>query len=379
MEPALREQVEHERARSEALQRRVDELEASGAQLESYAADLRRTYAEMRRHVQHMTVLHEASVRISSALALEDVVAGVLDGVRQLVSYERAALFLLDAAVAAGSEAEQSPHLWAVRDAAGKDVSEPDEEPHRRDVAVEAMHIRRSGAEIKGDGSVEVAVPLLAGGRAIGALYVHLRRLVPEEEMRTLELLAASGAVAVQNAFLYQETQRLATTDSLTGIGNHRYFVEMLSHEVDRARRMGYPVGFLMMDLDHFKQINDRFLHPTGNRVLKQVAEVLRTKLRRTDVVGRLGGEEFGAILPGAAADEVMLVAEKLRTAVESLTPLEGDGGPPARITMSVGAVSLATEAVEADLLEHYADLALYEAKKNGRNQVHLWDGKGTQ
>ena len=134
-------------------------------------------------------------------------------------------------------------------------------------------------------------------------------------------MLAATAAVALQNAHLYQETQRLATTDALTGLSNYRHFHELLALEVQRARRMGYAVGLLIMDLDHFKQINDRHGHPAGDRALQRVGELLRKRLRRTDVVGRVGGEEFAAILPGDDLAQVALVAEKLRHAVEELPP----------------------------------------------------------
>jgi diguanylate cyclase (GGDEF)-like protein len=137
---------------------------------------------------------------------------------------------------------------------------------------------------------------------------------------------------------------------------------------------MGYPLGFIMIDLDHFKQVNDRFLHPTGNAVLRRVAQELRSRLRRTDVIGRLGGEEFGVILPGSSPDEVAVVAEKVRLAVQELPPLQSGGDPtPLRLTTSVGGASLPPHMVDPELLERCADQALYEAKRGGRNQVRLW------
>src|SRR5439155_20390395 len=106
--------------------------------------------------------------------------------------------------------------------------------------------------------------------------------------------------------------------------GTYRRCLEVLNVEVQRARRMDYPVGLVIMDMDHFKQVNDRHGHPVGDQALRQVADQLRHRLRRTDVIARLGGEEFAAILPGATLDEVAIVAEKIRTAVAALPPLQG-------------------------------------------------------
>jgi len=115
--------------------------------------------------------------------------------------------------------------------------------------------------------------------------------------------------------------------------------------------------------------------HPIGDGVLRAVADQLRGRLRRTDVLGRLGGEEFGAILPGASLHEVSVVAEKVRRAVEEMAPLSGGMSSRATpVTLSVGGASLSADVVDAELLVSCADQALYQAKRNGRNQVCLWN-----
>jgi diguanylate cyclase (GGDEF)-like protein len=139
---------------------------------------------------------------------------------------------------------------------------------------------------------------------------------------------------------------------------------------------MEYPIGLLLMDLDHFKSINDRHGHPLGDTALQAVAEQLRKRLRRTDIVARLGGEEFAAILPGDRPAEVAIVAEKVRRSIEELPPVRGGMSQTATvITLSVGGASLPADTVEAQLLVSCADQALYEAKRNGRNQVRMWTG----
>lgn len=352
------------------------------AQLETYAADLSRTYGELRRHLQQLTVLHEVNTRIASALDPDEVLSGVLGSLSQLVDYRSAAIYLLDLDVAAMAEgtttvvpASTQPRVRASRafdtgplHAAEGAVADED------GTVAEAIRDQHTIGRMLANGVLALAVPLRAAGRALGALELHLNDPLGEDGVKLLELLAAAVAVALQNAHLYQETQRLATTDALTGLSNYRHFHDLLGLEVQRARRMDYPVGLVIMDLDHFKQVNDRYGHPMGDVALRRVAEQLRNRLRRTDVVGRIGGEEFGAILPGDSLVEVAVVAEKLRRSVEELPPVQGGmDSEPMRLTLSVGGTSLGSDVVDVQLLISCADQALYQAKRNGRNQVRLW------
>ncbi len=351
------------------------------AQLETYAADLARTYAELRRHLQHMTVLHEVNTRIASALDPDEVLASMLDSLSQLVTYEAAGVYLLDLGVTVPTTGpgevvpgDSLPRLRAGRvSGSGMLPDAEDAPPSEESVVLQVMASQQTVARMSHGDGLELALPLLAGGRALGAVQLHLASPLGEEEVRVLELLCAGVAVALQNAHLYQETQRLATTDPLTGLSNYRHFHELLDLEVQRARRMEYPVGLLMMDLDHFKEVNDRFGHPAGDGVLRRVAILLRDRLRRTDVVGRLGGEEFGAVLPGASLDEVAIVAEKMRRAVAEPPVADTPGDRRIAVTLSIGGASLAHDAVDAERLVSSADQALYEAKNGGRNQVRLW------
>ena len=208
----------------------------------------------LRRHLHRLTVLHQASTRIVSALEPDKVLAEALDSLKELVAHRSAAIHLADAEPASGEPAV--------------------------------------------DGATLV-IPLVARGHTLGSLEITLAAPLDVDDLTIVELLAATAAVALQNAHLYQETQRLATTDPLTGLSNYRHFYEQLALEVQRARRMRYAVGLLDHGPRHFKQINDRHGHPVGDRALQRVGELLRKRLRRTDVVGRVGGEEFAVILPG--------------------------------------------------------------------------------
>lgn len=161
-----------------------------------------------------------------------------------------------------------------------------------------------------------------------------------------------------------------ARTDGLTGLLNHRAFYEALHAEVDRARRQKTPLSCLLIDVDHFKLVNDRWGHRAGDRVLSCLAARIRKTSRPYDVVSRYGGEEIAILLPGAGMEEARSQAERIRRAVEA-EPLDGGyDTPPLRVTVSVGVAVLGVHANEGSRLVDSADKAMYSAKRGGRNRV---------
>lgn len=164
------------------------------------------------------------------------------------------------------------------------------------------------------------------------------------------------------------ELARLAATDALTGALNRRSFYLGGEREVDRARRYGHPLTALMLDLDGFKQVNDTYGHACGDRLLTDLAQRCQQQLRISDLLGRVGGDEFAVLLPETDLNGAGLVAERLRLAVESWEPLEGRGPIEVSLSLGITALHAADNGLE-DFLER-ADLALYEAKQSGRNRV---------
>ena len=161
----------------------------------------------------------------------------------------------------------------------------------------------------------------------------------------------------------------LSITDSLTGIFNRRHFIEESEREIARARRYALSSGLLLLDIDHFKRINDTYGHTIGDDALKAFAAACQKALRTNDILGRLGGEEFAVFLPQTDADGAALVAERIRGAVEEIAvPL--DGGGAVRFTVSVGVAAAANGEQPVDTLLSRADEALYQAKAAGRNRV---------
>lgn len=161
--------------------------------------------------------------------------------------------------------------------------------------------------------------------------------------------------------------------DGLTGLYNHRYFQEQLRHELARARRYKRTLGLLLMDLDRFKDYNDRFGHRQGDRLLKDVAEFFRVSRRESDTVARYGGDEFAIILPETTQREALTLAKRLRNGFEARKfGLEG----AAPVTLSIGVASFPSEAGTAEQLIEKADQGLYQAKRAGRNQVSTAETK---
>jgi diguanylate cyclase (GGDEF)-like protein len=197
-----------------------------------------------------------------------------------------------------------------------------------------------------------------AGGRS--RLQAH-RRL--------LQHVSPALSSALQKWGDQRKLERLATTDGLTGLYNHRYFHERLQQEYLRAYRLQGRVGLLLLDVDHFKRVNDAFGHLYGDRVLARIGEVLRVGVRDIDIVARYGGEEFAVILPDANGAETAAVGERVRLAVEQTVALGLDAGVR-RLTVSAGAASYPESAGSEKELVEAADRALYQAKHAGRNRV---------
>lgn len=176
-----------------------------------------------------------------------------------------------------------------------------------------------------------------------------------------------------QRKNLERELQRLATTDMLTGMANRRSFLEVAEAAFQRAREGHAPLTLLMLDLDHFKSINDRFGHLEGDRVLAEFAQATKHQLRASDTVGRLGGEEFGLLLPSTTPTEGADIATRILEAIRALE-LTDSNGQPYRITTSMGLGTLSPgDRSLHDLLDR-ADQALYLAKHRGRNQLAVLD-----
>ncbi|MDD2101140.1 GGDEF domain-containing protein [Pseudomonas putida] len=167
---------------------------------------------------------------------------------------------------------------------------------------------------------------------------------------------------------LESELQRLATTDALTSSSNRRHFFEGAEQEFEQARQQGTPLSFLMLDIDDFKVINDTYGHQEGDNVLQHIADSGRAALRRGDLFGRIGGEEFAAVFPGCTPQMALQVAERVQREIQSLS--FNHDGQTFGITVSQGLTSLTAEDESVENLFARADAAMYEAKRQGKNRI---------
>ncbi|NLE64811.1 MAG: GGDEF domain-containing protein [Elusimicrobia bacterium] len=207
--------------------------------------------------------------------------------------------------------------------------------------------------------------PLKARNMVLGELaYEGIR---PEEE-ETFAILAHQFAIALRRIRLYKEVERLAITDSLTGLHTRRYFMERFQEECARSKARGFPLSLLMIDVDHFKKINDHHGHLTGDRVLSEIGHVLLQAVREIDIVGRFGGEEICVVLPETDKPDALLVSERIRQAVAGRKIHVFDAH--LKVTVSIGVATFPADAQKGEELLDKADWAMYRAKKNGRNRV---------
>jgi diguanylate cyclase (GGDEF)-like protein len=213
-----------------------------------------------------------------------------------------------------------------------------------------------------------IAIPMVAQETVLGLIDLRSARFGPvltDSNTRFFEVVASTAANALRNAQLFEEVEHRARTDFLTGLPNHRFFQATLSIELGRAQRHNHPLSLLIIDLDFLKEVNDRFGHPSGDMVIRTIAETIRSTCREIDFAARYGGEEFTVILPETPLSGAIQAAERVRERIAA-EEFPGIGS----ITASVGVSSYPVNALSKEDLIRIADQALYVAKNGGRNRV---------
>jgi diguanylate cyclase (GGDEF)-like protein len=230
----------------------------------------------------------------------------------------------------------------------------------------------RSRSHGVGDGSMRLCVPLVTHDELVG--MIHLEGLAVEagarqEQEQLAVTVAEQLALALGNARLRELLRRQSVLDPLTGLFNRRYFEETLRRELARAKRMAKPLSMVVLDVDHFKSVNDGFGHAAGDAVLRAISQLVRESIRDGDVACRYGGEEMIILMPDCSQADAARRAEALRAGIADAAPML-DGAGPAAITASFGVAGYPADGPDADALFRAADKALYQAKRDGRNRV---------
>ena len=340
-----------------------DEFAALGGEFNAMARQLQSRLEELtaeRERLQH------AIRRVGGALAtgldrdalLEIVVSTAVDGVAAATgraSAREAPGGPLQQRASVGEDAD----LDAVLDAVEEEVLQS-----------------REAAEVARDDAHALSHPLHpsdSSTKVAGLVSVARRgRAFTDADRDLFNYLASQASVSIENVDLHETVQRQAVTDELTGLFNHRRFQEVIAVEVERAKRFEQPLGLIMLDLDDFKNVNDRYGHLQGDQVLREVGRILLDTSREIDEPARYGGEEMAVALPQTDLEGASLFAERLRARIESLeVPMVRGGDGVVRITASVGAAALPqSSGPDKDALVQAADAALYRAKRLGKNRV---------
>jgi diguanylate cyclase (GGDEF)-like protein len=331
------------------------------------------SYEEQQREHDELEVLYEAAKAISGTLDLRTALDSLVAATCRAFAYDNGALFLVD---------QESGDL-TVEAAYG--YREPVIGKRQLSTTGIPGAVARTGEPIR-DGpshpqfrpldertASELAVPLIAEGKVLGVFDLGSARpdAFSHRDVHLLRTLAAYAVVAIQNARLFEQASRMAITDGLTELYNHRHLHDSLERVLERARRDGSPIGLIMLEIDHFKRYNDTYGHRSGDEALRMVARLLRRGSRPSDIVARYGGDEFMVILPGATKAATQETAERMRRAVEAYPLILGDE-VITTITLSVGVAAHPQDGSTVDGLVESVDRAQYIAKRSGGNKVHV-------
>ncbi|MBI5015698.1 MAG: diguanylate cyclase [Deltaproteobacteria bacterium] len=336
-----------------------------------------RTLEQVKREARDFKSLHEFSKRLGGCASHGELLDLVLTTIQERVQPDFSASALLDgdgtlSIEALGSEqwAQLRGERFSPEEGLAGWVLTSRQYLHYGDIRGHSRRPLFAGSLKVPEFPSVLIHPLEAHGETLGVLCLgsSSRRAFDPSAVAFCDILAQQTAQAILQLQSLEQLRHLAATDGLTGLANRRILLDRLAEEVRRCRRYEHPLALLVLDVDHFKKINDRFGHPGGDEVLRAVAKSLRDFARDTDLVARHGGEEFALLLPSTDEPGAGAVAERIRVGIEGLkVPWEGK---PIAVRVSIGVSVLEGEKDTADTLMARADQALYAAKETGRNRV---------
>lgn len=354
-----------------AVKEDITERKLAEARLQQANVQLHQSNERLRQRNYEVLLLNQLSDMLQTCIKVVDAYEIIAMNARQLFDGHAGALylrrdddhFLFDAVVVWG---DAPPAMSQLQRHSCRALQRQQITLHYAEQRGRCSHL------VDADASA-VCVPLMTRGETIGVLHVQ-RHASPDPDFdqrwqQLAEIFARQIALALMNLTLREQLQQQATQDSLTGLYNRRYLDETLPRELQRARRHGYPVCLVMLDIDHFKYFNDTYGHDAGDTLLRAVGSFLRQNTRGDDVACRYGGEEFILVLPGASLESMRLRTEKIRRGIQALN-IQHEGQELGTVTASLGVAIFPDHRQTAIDLVRVADAALYDAKRTGRNRV---------
>ena len=344
------------------------------------ALTLEKFYAveDARKRAEESETLRKAGAAVAATLRSEEAVDRILEQLSLVIPYDSASVQLLrgDELEIVGGRGWENP-----RDVLGLRFPIPGDNPNTVVVQTGKPFILGDAVNAYSSFRKEshhthirswLGVPMIVHGQITGLLAIDSteKNYFTNEHLETVTTFANQVAIALENARLFEEVQNLALTDALTGLYNRRGLFEIGHIEFTRTRRLGRDFSVIMIDIDHFKHVNDQYGHPVGDQVLQFLASELRSIVRGADIVGRYGGEEFAIFLSGSNGKGAIELSERLRAMIEK-TPFHV-GENRISLTISLGVTEYNENSPDLETLVARADQALYVAKHKGRNRVVL-------
>jgi diguanylate cyclase (GGDEF)-like protein len=337
-------------------------------------AEMELSVASERRQRQVAELLRDSMRSIGQSLEPRGVLRSILQTSVSALNSDAGAILLadgerLEVAAAVGGGVSLPPEGYDLAKADQPEIAEALRS--RKPLSVSSVISERNSPlfGLLGRSGSFIVAPLVVREQAVGALVIIARRpnAFGQTQTEVAAALAGQGVVAYENAQLFARVQTLAQRDELSGVANRRYFFELAGRCFRDARQSAKPLSAMMLDIDHFKDVNDRYGHASGDDVIREVAQRISRVIGSGDIVGRYGGEEF-ALVVLAAVDHAHELAERLRRVISEAPVATASG--PVDVTASVGVAEMALRDADLGRLLQRTDAALYEAKRAGRDQV---------